>query len=168
MRARALFSPHERLAGCRACASRCRHDYPHNPASLFAQWVDVALRIYAYSGNSSWVAKAEVMMAFQLANGTTANSSDWTWPGVPYASSDAGYTVYRGSHHGNVSGSSSGIEVLLDGVALPRRAGAIPGDFAGEFEGGSWSLDESTGVLEVARYDTTGAGGRVAVVTRAQ
>ena len=26
---------------------------------------------------------------------------------------------------------SSGIEVLLDGVALPRRAGAIPGDFAG-------------------------------------
>ena len=71
---------------------------------------------------------------------------------------------------------SSGIEVLLDGVALPRRAGAIPGDFAGdfagefagEFAGGSWSLDESTGVLEVARYDTMGAGGRVAVVTRAQ
>eukprot|EP01043_Picozoa_sp_COSAG02_P043317 COSAG02_NODE_3762_length_6271_cov_49.947181_4_plen_320_part_00 len=104
------------------CASCCRHDYPHNPASLFAQWVDVALRIYAYSGNSSWVAKAEVMMAFQLANGTTENSSDWTWPGIPYASSDAGYTVYRGSHHGNVSGSGDGVGVIeadkIGGVGL--------------------------------------------------
>ena len=27
--------------------------YPHNPASLFTQWVDVALRLYAYTGNSS-------------------------------------------------------------------------------------------------------------------
>ena len=118
---------HVVLASREACwlpcvCVRCRHDYPHNPASLFAQWVDVALRIYAYSGNSSWVAKAEVMMAFQLANGTTSNSSEWTWPGVPYASSDAGYTVYRGSHHGNVSGSGDGVGVIeadkIGGVGL--------------------------------------------------
>jgi hypothetical protein len=87
-------------------------DYPHNPASLFTQWVDVALRIYAYSGNTSWVEKAELMLAFHLANGTTENSTDWAWPGVPYASSDAGYTVYRGSHHGNVSGSGDGVGVI--------------------------------------------------------
>ena len=58
---------------------------------------------------------------------------------------------------------SRGIEVLLDAVALPRSA-AISNDFAGDFAVGSWSLDESTGVLEVAR----GAGGRVTVVTRVQ
>eukprot|EP01043_Picozoa_sp_COSAG02_P043318 COSAG02_NODE_3762_length_6271_cov_49.947181_5_plen_123_part_00 len=54
---------------------------------------------------------------------------------------------------------SRGIEVLLDGVALPRNA-AIADDVAGEFAGSSWSLDESTGVVEVTRS----AGGRVAVV----
>ena len=26
------------------------HDYPHNPASLFTQWTDIALRLYALSG----------------------------------------------------------------------------------------------------------------------
>lgn len=65
-------------------------NYPHNPASLFVQWADVALRLYAYNASTTWLDKAERMLAFHLANGTTQNSSDWMWPGVPYASSDAG------------------------------------------------------------------------------
>ena len=87
-------------------------DYPHNPASLFTQWVDIALRLYAYNGNTSWVEKAEGMLAFHLANGTTPNSSDWAWPGVPYASSDPGDTIYRGSAKGNVTGSGDGVGVI--------------------------------------------------------
>ena len=58
-------------------------DYPHNPASLFTQWTDIALRLYALSGNASWVAKAEGMLAYHLANGMTPNTSSWAWPGVP-------------------------------------------------------------------------------------
>jgi hypothetical protein len=52
------------------------------------------------------------MLAFHLANGTTPNSSDWAWPGVPYASSDPGDTVYRGSAKGNVTGSGDGVGVI--------------------------------------------------------
>jgi hypothetical protein len=97
-------------------------NYPHNPASLFTQWVDVALRLYAYSGNISWVEKAEAMLAYSLVNGTTPNSSEWAWPGVPYASSDAGDTLYRGSVQGNSTGKGDGVGVIevdkIGGVAL--------------------------------------------------
>jgi hypothetical protein len=84
-------------------------NYPHNPASLFAQWTDLALRFYAYTGNSSWITKAEAMLAHHLVNGTTPNSSDWAWPGVPYASSDPGDVFYRGaSVYDNTSRSGAG------------------------------------------------------------
>jgi hypothetical protein len=79
-------------------------NYPHNPASLFSQWVDLSLRFHAYTGNSSWVTKAEAMLAHHLNNGMTPNSSDWAWPGVPYASSDPGDLLYRGSGFGNITG----------------------------------------------------------------
>eukprot|EP00038_Savillea_parva_P001012 m.100751 g.100751 ORF g.100751 m.100751 type:complete len:763 (+) comp10359_c0_seq3:79-2367(+) len=95
-------------------------DYPHNPASLFTQWTDVALRLYAYNGNHSWVDKVEQMLAFHLANGTTPNASDWVWPGVPYASSDAGDVRYRGSAQGNVSGKGDGV-----GVIEPDKVGGM-------------------------------------------
>ena len=88
------------------------HDYPHNPASLFTQWTDIALRLYALSGNASWVAKAEGMLAYHLANGMTPNASSWAWPGVPFASSDAGDRLYRGSAQGNVSGKGDGVGVI--------------------------------------------------------
>ena len=90
-------------------------NYPHNPASLFSQWVDLALRYYAYTGNSSWVTKAEAMLSHHLVNGTTPNSSDWAWPGVPYASSDPGNVLYRGSgmyDHTSHVGSGDGVGVL--------------------------------------------------------
>ena len=100
--------------------------YPHNPASLFTQWVDVALRLYAYTGNSSWVQKTERAFENFLANGTTPNTSDWAYPGVPYASSDPGDVTYRGSAYGerspSRSGSGDGVGVLeldkIGGVCL--------------------------------------------------
>jgi hypothetical protein len=87
-------------------------NYPHNPASLFSQWVDLALRYYAYTGNSSWVVKAEAMLSHHLTNGITPNTSDWAWPGVPYASSDPGDILYRGSGFGNVTGQGDGVGVI--------------------------------------------------------
>ena len=66
------------------------------------------------------------MLDFTLANGITENSSDWAWPGVPYASSDAGYTVYRGSHHGNVSGSGDGVGVFEHNICHCFISGEIP------------------------------------------
>ena len=99
------------------------HDYPHNPASLFTQWTDIALRLYALSGNASWVAKAEGMLAYHLANGMTPNTSSWAWPGVPYASSDAGDRLYRGSAQGNVSGKGDGVGVIeVDKVSPSSKA----------------------------------------------
>ena len=86
--------------------------YPHNPASLFAQWTDLALRYYAYSGNNSWVLKAEAFLAHHLYNGTTPNTSGWAWPGVPYASSDPGDVLYRGASITGSSGSGDGLGVI--------------------------------------------------------
>ena len=61
-----------------------------------------------------------------LANGTTPNTSDWAYPGVPYASSDPGDANYRGSAYGEgspcKSGSGDGVGVLeldkIGGVCL--------------------------------------------------
>ena len=97
-------------------------NYPHNPASLFSQWVDLALRLYAYTGNNSWVLKTEAMLSHHLKNGITPNSTDWAWPGVPYASSDPGDVLYRGSGFGNISGSGDGVGVIetdkIGGIGL--------------------------------------------------
>ena len=78
--------------------------------------------------------------------GTSPNSSDWAWPGVPYASSDPGDVLYRGSGFGNAtsplghSGSGDGVGIIetdkIGGLGLGwlaiwkhRGSGATRRDF---------------------------------------
>jgi hypothetical protein len=70
-------------------------DWPHNPAGLYAMFVDSALAYYAYSGDATALDRVREMLDYQLAHGTTPAS--WDWASVPYASSDAGSTEYFGA-----------------------------------------------------------------------
>jgi hypothetical protein len=70
-------------------------DWPHNPAGLYAMFVDSALAYDAYSGDSIVLDRVREMLDYQLAHGTTPAS--WDWPSVPYASSDAGALDYFGA-----------------------------------------------------------------------
>jgi hypothetical protein len=69
-------------------------DWPHNPAGLYAMFVDSALAYYAYSGDAEVLERVREMLDYQLAHGTTPRG--WDWSGVPYASSDAGALEYFG------------------------------------------------------------------------
>ncbi|MBI1279199.1 MAG: hypothetical protein GC179_13820 [Anaerolineaceae bacterium] len=66
----------------------------HNPASLYAAFVDSLVTSYPYSGNASLIATVKEMLDYQLAHGTTP--ADWSWPNVPFASSVNGETTYTG------------------------------------------------------------------------
>ena len=70
-------------------------DWPHNPAGLYAMFVDSALAYYAYSGDKTVLDRVREMLDYQLAHGTTPPS--WEWASVPYASSDPGATEYSGA-----------------------------------------------------------------------
>jgi hypothetical protein len=70
-------------------------DWPHNPAGLYAMFVDSALAYYTYSGDTVALDRVREMLDYQLAHGTT--SAGWEWARVPYASSDAGSTEYFGA-----------------------------------------------------------------------
>jgi hypothetical protein len=59
--------------------------WQHNPAMVFASFVDSLLGWYAYSGDEEAVQTVRGMLDYQLAHGTTA--PDWDWPGVPFATS---------------------------------------------------------------------------------
>jgi hypothetical protein len=74
-------------------------DWPHNPAGLYGMFADSATAYYAYSGDREVVKLVESMLDTQLQHGTTPR--DWDWAEVPFASSDAGATEYRGAdeHH---------------------------------------------------------------------
>jgi hypothetical protein len=66
--------------------------WQHNPASLYASFVDSLLPWYAYSGDRRAVAVVGGMLDHQLAHGTTP--SGWAWPRVPFATSCAGQREY--------------------------------------------------------------------------
>jgi len=95
-------------------------DWPHNPAGLYAMFVDSALGYYAYSGDSVVLDRTREMLDYQLVHGTTP--AGWEWAAVPYASSDAGAVEYFGADdayycakdgHGNVPcGSGDGHYVI--------------------------------------------------------
>jgi hypothetical protein len=58
-------------------------NWQHNPAMVFASFVDSLVGWYPYSGDQEAVAAVREMLDHQLAHGTTP--ADWEWPGVPFA-----------------------------------------------------------------------------------
>jgi hypothetical protein len=60
-------------------------NWQHNPAMVYAAFVDGVVAWYPYSGDSEAVATVREMLDYQLAHGTTP--LDWKWPGVPFATS---------------------------------------------------------------------------------
>ena len=58
-------------------------NWQHNPAMVFASFVDSLVGWYPYSGDDEAVQAVRGMLDHQLAHGTTP--SDWDWPGVPFA-----------------------------------------------------------------------------------
>jgi hypothetical protein len=69
--------------------------WPHNPAGLYAMFVDSAVLWYAFSGDADAVALARTALDHQLAHGTTPG--EWDWARVPYASAGAGDVDYHGA-----------------------------------------------------------------------
>jgi hypothetical protein len=59
--------------------------WQHNPAMVYAGFVDGVVAWYPYSGDQEAVAVVKSMLDYQLAHGTTP--SDWEWPSVPFATS---------------------------------------------------------------------------------
>ncbi len=58
-------------------------NWQHNPAMVFASFVDSLIGWYPYSGDEEAVNAVRGMLDHQLAHGTTP--SDWEWAGVPFA-----------------------------------------------------------------------------------
>ncbi len=67
-------------------------NWQHNPAMVYAAFVDGVVAWHAYSGDAEAVDAVRGMLDYQLAHGTTP--ADWDWPGVPFATAcknDADY-----------------------------------------------------------------------------
>jgi hypothetical protein len=64
----------------------------HNPAMLYASFVDSLVPWYAYSGDRRAIRVVQAMLDHQLAHGTTP--AGWEWAGVPFATSCAGEVAY--------------------------------------------------------------------------
>ncbi|HTT61664.1 MAG TPA: hypothetical protein VMG35_07480 [Bryobacteraceae bacterium] len=58
-------------------------NWQHNPAMVFASFVDSLVGWYPYSGDQEAVEAVRGMLDHQLAHGTTP--AGWEWPGVPFA-----------------------------------------------------------------------------------
>ena len=58
-------------------------NWQHNPAMVYAAFVDSLLGWYPYSGDDEAVRTVQGMLDHQLAHGTTP--ADWEWPKVPFA-----------------------------------------------------------------------------------
>jgi hypothetical protein len=58
-------------------------NWQHNPAMVFASFVDSLVGWYPYSGDEESIKVVREMLDHQLAHGTTPG--DWEWPGVPFA-----------------------------------------------------------------------------------
>jgi len=59
--------------------------WQHNPAMVYAAFVDSLMGWYPYSGDEQAVKAVRGMLDYQLAHGTTP--ADWDWSGVPFATS---------------------------------------------------------------------------------
>jgi len=70
-------------------------DWPHDPAGLYAMFVDSVLPFYAYSGDGAILERVREMLDYQLTHGTTP--ANWDWASVPYASSDPDALEYVGA-----------------------------------------------------------------------
>jgi hypothetical protein len=82
--------------------------WQHNPAALYASFVDSLVAWYPYSGDRRAIAVVKTMLDYQLAHGTTPR--DWAWAGVPFATSCAGVPEYGGCLAGMPPTFDSGIE----------------------------------------------------------
>lgn len=71
----AVFDPHTLLG----------INWQHDPAMLYATFVDSLAGWYPYSGDEDAVKTVQAMLDYQLAHGTTP--SDWDWPNVPFSTS---------------------------------------------------------------------------------
>ena len=58
-------------------------NWQHNPAMVYASFVDGLMGWYPYSGDEEAIRAVREMLDHQLAHGTTP--LDWKWPGVPFA-----------------------------------------------------------------------------------
>jgi hypothetical protein len=68
--------------------------WQHNPAMVYAAFVDSLLGWYGYSGDAAAVQTVRGMLDYQLAHGTTPGG--WEWPGVPFATSCGNAPEYGG------------------------------------------------------------------------
>lgn len=66
--------------------------WQHDPAALYAAFVDSLLPWYAYSGDTRSVRVVRRMLGYQLRNGTSP--ARWAWPRVPFATGCAGRERY--------------------------------------------------------------------------
>jgi hypothetical protein len=89
--------PHNGLPGWLTHGQVPYYNNAHNPASLFADWAQVACQLKAFSGDDYWLNQVGIMLNYMLANGTTPADPQWKYPSVPYASSDPGAIRYRGA-----------------------------------------------------------------------
>lgn len=67
-------------------------NWQHNPAMVYAAFVDGVAGWYPYSGDEEAVGVVREMLDYQLAHGTTP--SEWNWPNVPFATSCDDQTEY--------------------------------------------------------------------------
>jgi hypothetical protein len=66
--------------------------WQHNPAMVYAAFVDGVVAWYPYSGDEEAIAAVRGMLDYQIAHGTTP--ADWDWPNVPFATSCDDQTEY--------------------------------------------------------------------------
>jgi hypothetical protein len=92
--------------------------WPHNPAGLYSMLTESALKYYGYSGNADIVQVAEDVALWHLDHGMTTATDNW--PGVPYASGDAGSSNYMGANLGNSTGQGDG-----NGYLEPDKIGEL-------------------------------------------
>jgi len=66
--------------------------WQHNPAMVYAAFVDGLVAWYPYSGDEEAIAAVRGMLDYQLAHGTTP--ADWNWASVPFATACDDQTDY--------------------------------------------------------------------------
>lgn len=66
--------------------------WQHNPAMVYAAFVDGLVAWYPYSGDEEAIAAVRGMLDYQLAHGTTP--ADWSWASVPFATACDDQTDY--------------------------------------------------------------------------
>ena len=66
--------------------------WQHNPAMVYAAFVDGLVAWYPYSGDEEAITAVRGMLDYQLAHGTTR--ADWNWASVPFATACDDQTDY--------------------------------------------------------------------------